>query len=65
MSFAKSGTALFMERKKMSESIEERLKKLEKECETFTKTAQLMLSVCRNLEHRVTVIENFLDKAAK
>jgi len=54
-----------MERKKMSESIEERLKKLEKECETFTKTAQLMLSVCRNLEHRVSVIENFLDKAAK
>ena len=44
----------------MSESVEERLKKLEKECETFTKTAQAMLSVCRNLEHRVSLIEDYL-----
>ena len=49
----------------MSKSIEERLTELEKESGTFMQTAQAMLRVCRNLEHRVSVIETFLDEAAK
>ena len=34
---------------------------LEKECATFMKTAQAMLSTCRNLEHRLTVMEHIND----
>ena len=37
--------------------LHQKIEKLEKTCTTFMKTSQAMLSTCRNLELRLTVLE--------
>ena len=41
--------------------LHQKIVELEKTCANFMKTSQAMLSTCRNLEHRLTVLEEQKD----
>ena len=42
--------------------LHQKIEKLEETCATFMKTSQVMLSTCRNLELRLTVLEEQQEK---
>ena len=46
------------EMEELISDLHQKVLELEKTCDNFMKTAQAMLSTCRNLEHRLTVMEN-------